>query len=196
MTGRPMTRFGKFTQCSLLPFVCLFALSSCGGAAAEEMTRTAVTNSAKRAFLRPLNFEAPPLDEFAYWAYWAANVGGFLIILSVIFMIWLSDKKIAMRTFANGILFGMVAKAIEILGANMGWLLLLSIPIGIIMNLPTVEGLLAKMGWRIDLNRDGKIDDETIRKVKEIETEVEIEPTPADWFEDTDTDIIENGDSE
>lgn len=147
----------------LVFFCCplLFLLSGCSWLSHDATVRKTISKSAVAFFNRSLNFDAPPLDAFTGWAYYAANAGGLLIIAGIICLIWLMNKRIGWRLICNGVIFGMVAKCMEFLGDHMGVLVLLCFPIGLAFHLPMVEKILRRMGWSVDLNRDGVIGTDT-----------------------------------
>ena len=140
--------------CTALFVLC--SLVSCGDGGIERTAAESTTKAAVKFLGRELDFEAPPLSAFTDWSYFAANVGGFLIILSVVCFVWLSNKQIGVRLMANGIVFVFTAKAIEWFGNYCVWFLLLGLIVYVVLNPVRTEKLLLKLGIKIDLNQDGK----------------------------------------
>lgn len=103
------------------------------------------------------------------WAQYAAYAGGLLIFIGVICFVWVNPKSIAVRCMANGFAFVIVSRLMSFLGDYMGWCLLVCLLAGLIFNVKRVEKMLAKMGWRVDLNRDGRIGTDTFDQDSTVE---------------------------
>lgn len=117
------------------------------------------------------------------WALYASYAGGLLIFFAVICLVWVPKKEIAVRLFVNGFAFLAVGRLMAFFGDYMGWILLACLLTGIVFNSARVEKWLAKVGIRIDINRDGMIGT-TRTAIREPE-----EHPPHDQI---DTEIIEN----
>lgn len=133
-------------RCLLISYLCL--LSSCGSRKIPTINLPHIT----------------PGEIVHDWANYASYAGGMLIFASVLCMVWVSDKSIAVRLFANGFAFIAVAKLMSFLGVYMGWILLLCLISYVVLNAARVEKILAKMGLRIDINRDGVIGTHTTNR--------------------------------
>jgi len=120
------------------------------------------------------------------WALYASYAGGLLIFFAVICLVWVPKKEIAVRLFANGFAFLVVGRLMAFFGDYMGWLLLGCVITGVVFNSARVEKWLAKIGIRIDINRDNVIG--TARTGKPTVVSEEHEPTASPVVADNEYD--------
>jgi len=177
---------------TLLLSFCLLSLSSCGEErSVEEIAIDAVVKAAVKQLTARFDTSKPPMETYELWAYWSANAAGFFLVVGLL-MLWLcADKSRGGRMMLMGVSFAILAKVIEVTGNWIdkwtGMILFFGLPIFLIIvfviYVKQVEKFLCKLGWCVDLNRDGMIGTSAIENT-DSET--------ADVFDGDDTDRIEN----
>ena len=125
-----------------------------------------------------------PEDIVHSWALYFTWGGGMAILCGIIWLLWLPKKEIAVRLFAMGGVFMIAGRLMDFIGDYMGWIVVVCCFFGFIFNTARAEKLLAKCGFRWDINRDGIIGTE--RTGKPVTDEFE----PTDPMSDADTEII------